>query len=40
VPAANTAASSNSPAPRSGKKDDMDGLMDKVPSELRKRFGF
>ena len=40
VPAANTAASSNSPAPRSGKKDDMDELMDKVPSELRKRFGF
>jgi hypothetical protein len=37
---ANTAASSNSPAPHSGKKDDMDGLMDKVPSELRKRFGF
>jgi hypothetical protein len=35
---ANTAASSNSAAPR--KKDDMDGLMDKVPSELRKRFGF
>jgi TPR repeat protein len=40
VPAANIAASSNSPAPRSGKKDDMDELMDKVPSELRKRFGF
>ena len=40
VPAANTATSSNSPAPRSGKKDDMDELMDKVPSELRKRFGF
>jgi hypothetical protein len=38
APPANTAASSNSPAPR--KKDDMDGLMDKVPSELRKRFGF
>jgi hypothetical protein len=40
VPAPNAATSSNSPAPRSGKKDDMDGLMDKVPSELRKRFGF
>jgi TPR repeat protein len=40
APAANAATSSNSPAPRSGKKDDMDGLMDKVPSELRKRFGF
>jgi hypothetical protein len=51
VPAANTAVSSN-PQPQpprssttsstsgSGKKDDMDGLMDRVPSELRKRFGF
>jgi hypothetical protein len=45
APAASTAASNNSQGPRSsnsstGKKDDMDGLMDRVPSELRKRFGF
>jgi TPR repeat protein len=46
APAANAAASNNSPGPRNnsssstGKKDDMDGLMDRVPSELRKRFGF
>jgi hypothetical protein len=44
APAANTAASNNSQAPRSnsggGKKDDMDEMMDRVPSELRKRFGF
>ncbi len=46
APAASTAASSN-PQPQpprvsnnSGKKDDMDGMMDRVPSELRKRFGF
>jgi TPR repeat protein len=26
--------------PRSGKKDDIDALMDKMPSELRKRLGF
>jgi TPR repeat protein len=35
---ANTATSSSSAPPR--KKDDMDELMDQVPSELRKRFGF
>jgi TPR repeat protein len=42
APAANTAATSNSPAPHSGsgKKDDMDEMMDRVPPELRKRFGF
>jgi TPR repeat protein len=46
APAAGTAASSN-PQPQpprtssnTGKKDDMDGMMDRVPSELRKRFGF
>jgi TPR repeat protein len=40
--AASSADSGNSQPPRSGsgKKDDMDALMDKVPSELRKRFGF
>jgi TPR repeat protein len=46
VPAANTATSSNpQPLPPranngTGKKDDIDGMMDRVPSELRKRFGF
>jgi TPR repeat protein len=35
---ANTATSSSSAPSR--KKDDMDELMDQVPSELRKRFGF
>jgi hypothetical protein len=47
VPAAGPAVSSSSQGPRSnstsngsGKKDDVDGLMDRVPSELRKRFGF
>jgi TPR repeat protein len=48
APSASTAASSNSQGPRTnsssssstGKKDDVDGLMDRVPSELRKRFGF
>jgi TPR repeat protein len=46
APAASTAASSN-PQPQpprasnsTGKKDDMDGMMDRVPSELRKRLGF
>jgi hypothetical protein len=33
-------ASSADSGPRSGKKDDIDNLMDKMPSELRKRFGF
>jgi TPR repeat protein len=35
---ANAATSSSSAPPR--KKDDMEELMDQVPSELRKRFGF
>jgi TPR repeat protein len=46
APAASAAAPSN-PQPQpprasnsTGKKDDADGLMDRVPSELRKRFGF
>jgi hypothetical protein len=38
APAATSADSGNSP--RSGKKDDIDALMDKVPTELRKRLGF
>jgi TPR repeat protein len=33
-------ASSADSGPRSGKKDDIDNLMDKMPSELRKRLGF
>lgn len=39
---AGPAASGSSQAPHSGsgKKDDVDALMDKVPPELRKRFGF
>jgi TPR repeat protein len=39
APAA-SADSGNSQAPRNGKKDDIDTLMDKVPSDLRKRLGF
>jgi TPR repeat protein len=42
-PSSNTPSSSadtgSQPAAR-GKKDDADGLIDRVPSELRKRFGF
>jgi TPR repeat protein len=47
APPSSTSTSSNAQGPRSGttssstgKKDDMDGMMDRVPSELRKRFGF
>jgi Sel1 repeat-containing protein len=44
APAASTATSSNPqpqpPRANGGKKDDVDGMMDRVPSELRKRFGF
>jgi hypothetical protein len=43
VSAAAASAPIASPAdsePRSGKKDDIDTLMDKMPSELRKRLGF
>jgi TPR repeat protein len=46
APAASTAASSN-PQPQpphtssnSGRKDDMDEMMNRVPPEVRKRFGF
>jgi hypothetical protein len=34
------AAPTSSPADSTTKKGDMDALMDKVPSELRKKFGF
>jgi TPR repeat protein len=42
APAVAKQQSANTPAeaPSSAKKSDMDSLMDKVPSELRKRFGF
>jgi Sel1 repeat len=42
TPPATAADSGNSQGPRSGsgKKDDLDTLRDRVPSELRKRFGF
>ena len=39
APSATSADSGNSQAARSGKKDDIDTLIDKVP-ELRKRLGF
>jgi TPR repeat protein len=40
APPATAADSGNSQAPRSSRKDDIDTLMDKMPSELRKRLGF
>jgi TPR repeat protein len=42
APAVAKQPSANTPAetPSSAKKSDVDSLMDKVPSELRKRFGF
>lgn len=39
-PANETAETSSTPGPRSGKKDDMNQILDQVPSGLRKRFGF
>jgi TPR repeat protein len=44
-PASKSADTSNLPGPRAttgkdGKKDDMNSIMDQVPSNLRKRFGF
>jgi TPR repeat protein len=35
-----SSADSGNPRGSSGKKDDTDSLMDRLPSELRKRFGF
>ena len=38
--ASNTAETSTAPGPRTGKKDEMDQILDQVPTGLRKRFGF
>jgi hypothetical protein len=40
APRNNSSSSTTTSSSGNGKKDDMDGLMDRVPSELRKRFGF
>lgn len=38
--ASSTAETSPAPGPRSGKKDEMNQILDQVPTGLRKRFGF